>query len=191
MTLFVTRQYLAYQNRKRDAEAAAGVDGEDKYGEVYITVWEDGNAVKKKVDRASSISISLSLDLITPFDPFLGFPRPHRSSEPGIPLRSLGHHARNTIYPTHITETHVKISRSEGKQSPGDRRTATMKPWAFTAFWMHVRPLVIMVMKPGYYTPRYFGQGWMIASVDPRNCFGDGNSLVVIVPVSPTSSRPR
>jgi len=50
-TLFVTRQYLAYQNKKRDDEAAAGAIA-DKYGEVYITVMEDGKAVEKRVDRA-------------------------------------------------------------------------------------------------------------------------------------------
>jgi len=51
-TLFVTRQYLAYQNKKRDDEAAAGVTTGDKYGDVYITVTENGKAVEKKVDRA-------------------------------------------------------------------------------------------------------------------------------------------
>jgi hypothetical protein len=50
-TLFVTRQYLAYQNKKRDEEAAAVVEKGDKYDEVYITVMEDGKAVEKKVDR--------------------------------------------------------------------------------------------------------------------------------------------
>ena len=48
-TLFVTRQYLAYQNKKRDDEAA-----EDEYDEVYITVMEGGKAVEKKVDRVRS-----------------------------------------------------------------------------------------------------------------------------------------
>jgi len=52
LTLLVTRQYLAHQNKKRDEEAAAGVDKGDKYDEVYITVMEDGSAVEKKVDRA-------------------------------------------------------------------------------------------------------------------------------------------
>ena len=50
-TLFVTRQYLAYQNKKRDDEAAARTTTEDKYDEVYITVMEDGKAVEKRVDR--------------------------------------------------------------------------------------------------------------------------------------------
>lgn len=53
-TLFVIRQYLAYQNKKRDEEAAARASGGDKYDEVYITVMEDGNAVEKKVDRVRS-----------------------------------------------------------------------------------------------------------------------------------------
>jgi len=52
ITLLVTRQYLAHQNKKRDEEAAAGADKEDKYDEVYITVMEDGKAVERKVDRA-------------------------------------------------------------------------------------------------------------------------------------------
>jgi ACS family allantoate permease-like MFS transporter len=52
-TLFVTRQYLAHQNKKRDEEAAAGAK-EDKHDEVYITVMEDGKAVEKKVDRVCS-----------------------------------------------------------------------------------------------------------------------------------------
>ena len=54
-TLFVTRQYLAYQNKKRDDEDAAGANKEDKYDEVYITVMEDGKAVEKKVDRVRSL----------------------------------------------------------------------------------------------------------------------------------------
>jgi hypothetical protein len=49
LTLFVTRQYLAYQNRKREEENAAGGVKEDKYDRVYITVMEDGKAVEKKV----------------------------------------------------------------------------------------------------------------------------------------------
>ena len=49
--LFVIRQYLANQNKKRDDEAAAGTTREDKYDEVYITVMEDGKVVEKKVDR--------------------------------------------------------------------------------------------------------------------------------------------
>ena len=49
--LFVTRQYLAYQNKKKDDEAAGGVGNDDKYDEVYITVMEDGKALEKKVDR--------------------------------------------------------------------------------------------------------------------------------------------
>jgi len=52
VTLFVTRQYLAYQNKKRDDEAAAEATTQDKYDEVYITVTEDGKAVEKKIDRA-------------------------------------------------------------------------------------------------------------------------------------------
>jgi ACS family allantoate permease-like MFS transporter len=50
-TLFVTRQYLAHQNKKRDEEDAAGANRESKQDEVYITVMEDGKAVEKKVDR--------------------------------------------------------------------------------------------------------------------------------------------
>jgi ACS family allantoate permease-like MFS transporter len=53
-TLFVTRQYLAYQNKRRDEEAAARTTTEDKYDEVYISVMEDGKAVEKKVDRVRS-----------------------------------------------------------------------------------------------------------------------------------------
>ena len=53
-TLFVTRQYLAYQNKKRDDEAAAGATTGDKYDEIYITVMEDGKAVEKRVDRVRS-----------------------------------------------------------------------------------------------------------------------------------------
>jgi hypothetical protein len=56
-TLFVIRQYLAYQNKKRDNEAAAGQTAEGKYDEVYITVMEDGKAVEKKVDRVCSFYI--------------------------------------------------------------------------------------------------------------------------------------
>ena len=60
-TLLVTRQYLAYQNKKRDDEAAAaGIIGE-KYDEVYITVIENGKAVEKRVDRVCSFSVSHSL----------------------------------------------------------------------------------------------------------------------------------
>ena len=55
--LFVIRQYLAYQNKKRDEEAAAGAGTGDKYDEVYITVMEDGKAVEKKVDRVRFIFI--------------------------------------------------------------------------------------------------------------------------------------
>ena len=54
LTLLVTRQYLAYQNKKRDDEAAARTTTEDKYDEVYISVMEDGKAVEKKVDRVRS-----------------------------------------------------------------------------------------------------------------------------------------
>lgn len=53
-TLFLTRQYLAHQNKKRDDEAAAGATKEGKYDEVFITVMEDGKAVGKKVDRVRS-----------------------------------------------------------------------------------------------------------------------------------------
>jgi ACS family allantoate permease-like MFS transporter len=53
-TLFITRQYLAYQNKRRDEEAAARTITEDKYDEVYISVMEDGKAVEKKVDRVRS-----------------------------------------------------------------------------------------------------------------------------------------
>jgi ACS family allantoate permease-like MFS transporter len=68
-TLLVTRQYLAYQNKKRDEEAAAGAGKENKYDEVYITVMEDGKAVEKKVDRvrlifAPSVPLSLIVFLI-------------------------------------------------------------------------------------------------------------------------------
>lgn len=51
LTLFVTRQYLAYENKKRDREAAEGADGADKYEDVYITVMENEKAVEKRVDR--------------------------------------------------------------------------------------------------------------------------------------------
>lgn len=54
LTLFVTRQYLAYQNKKRDEEDAAGTTKGDKYDGVYITVMENGKAVEKKVDRVCS-----------------------------------------------------------------------------------------------------------------------------------------
>jgi len=54
LTLFVTRQYLAHQNKKRDDEGAARTNKEDKYDDVYITVMEDGKAVEKKVDRVRS-----------------------------------------------------------------------------------------------------------------------------------------
>jgi len=54
-TLFVTRQYLAYQNKKRDGEVAASGTTREKYDEVYITVVEDGKAVEKKVDRVRSL----------------------------------------------------------------------------------------------------------------------------------------
>jgi hypothetical protein len=50
-TLFVTRQYLAHQNKTREEEAATGAGKEDKYDQVYITVVEGGNVVEKKVDR--------------------------------------------------------------------------------------------------------------------------------------------
>jgi len=51
LTLFVTRRYLAYQNKKRDDETAAAGITEEKYDGVYITVMENGKAAEKKVDR--------------------------------------------------------------------------------------------------------------------------------------------
>ena len=59
--LFVIRQYLAYQNKKKDEEAAAEAGKEDKYDEVYITVMENEKAVEKKVDRVGFIVIPPSL----------------------------------------------------------------------------------------------------------------------------------
>ena len=53
-TLFITRQYLAYQNKRRDDEAAAAGITEEKYDEVYITIMENGKGVEKKVDRVCS-----------------------------------------------------------------------------------------------------------------------------------------
>jgi len=50
--LFATRQYLAYQNKKREEEAAAGTGKRGEYDEVYIIVTEDGKTLEKKVDRA-------------------------------------------------------------------------------------------------------------------------------------------
>ena len=43
---FVVRQYLVYQNKKKDGEAAAEAGKEDKYDEVHITAMEDGNAAE-------------------------------------------------------------------------------------------------------------------------------------------------
>jgi len=63
-TLFVTRQYLAYQNKKRDDVAAAAGITNEKYDEVYITVTENGEAVEKKVDRVRSFDPTLSLGCI-------------------------------------------------------------------------------------------------------------------------------
>lgn len=54
LTLFVIRQYLAHQNKKRDEEDAARTNKEGKYEDVYITVMERGKAVEKKVDRVRS-----------------------------------------------------------------------------------------------------------------------------------------
>lgn len=53
-TLFVIRQYLAYQNKKRDDEVVVETVMEEKYDEVYISIMEDGRAVGKKVDRVRS-----------------------------------------------------------------------------------------------------------------------------------------
>jgi ACS family allantoate permease-like MFS transporter len=50
-TLFFIRQYLVYQNKVKDEQAAVQVDREDKYNEVYITVMEGGMRVEKRVDR--------------------------------------------------------------------------------------------------------------------------------------------
>jgi hypothetical protein len=57
VTLYVIRQYLAHQNKKRDEEALAGAGKEDKYDEVYIAVTEDGKTVERKVDRVRSTSV--------------------------------------------------------------------------------------------------------------------------------------
>ena len=66
--LFVTRQYLAYQNKKKEEEAAAEAGKDDKYDDVYITVTEDGKTLEKRVDRVRFIVISPpSLPLIGPF----------------------------------------------------------------------------------------------------------------------------
>jgi len=70
-TLFVTRQYLAYQNKKRDDEAAARATAEDKYDEVYITVMEDGKAVEKKVDRVRLFYLPPSSDPFHKGDPIV------------------------------------------------------------------------------------------------------------------------
>ena len=64
-TLFVIRQYLAAQNRKKDEQAASGEA--DKYDDVYITVMENEKAVEKKVDRVRLTFISPSLESIGPF----------------------------------------------------------------------------------------------------------------------------
>ena len=73
-TLFITRQYLSYQNKKREEEAAAGTGKEDKYDQVYITVMEGGQSVEKKVDRVCfilRIHSSTSHTRVTFFSPFL------------------------------------------------------------------------------------------------------------------------
>ena len=90
LTLFVTRQYLAYQDKKRDEEAAAGTGQEDKYDEVYITVMEDGKAVERKVDRVRPLVASSPLPSLTA-SILLDFPRSHRPPEPRVPLRHLGY----------------------------------------------------------------------------------------------------
>lgn len=54
-TLLVIRQYLAYQNKKRDDEASSGANEGEKYDEVYIVVTENGKAVEKKVDRVRAL----------------------------------------------------------------------------------------------------------------------------------------
>ena len=86
-TLFVTRQYLASQNKKREGDAIAGAGKEDRYDQVYITVMEGEKAVEKKVDRVRFISFSTHPSTSFPLDSFhmrvaglstlLGFPRPH------------------------------------------------------------------------------------------------------------------
>ena len=50
-TLFFIRQYLVFQNKVKDEQAAAQGGRGDKYEEVYIMVMEGGRAVEKKVDR--------------------------------------------------------------------------------------------------------------------------------------------
>ena len=71
LTLFITRQYLAYQNKKREEEAAAGAGQEDRYNEVYITVMEGGKAVERKVDRVRPLFTSSHLWSLTTSISFL------------------------------------------------------------------------------------------------------------------------
>lgn len=49
--LFIIRQYLAYQNKKKDKEAAAGASKDSKYDDIYIAIIQDGKTLEKKVDR--------------------------------------------------------------------------------------------------------------------------------------------
>ena len=58
-TLFFIRQYLVFQNKVKDEQAAAQADRGDKYDDVYITVVEGGRAVEKKVDRVRLTFIPL------------------------------------------------------------------------------------------------------------------------------------
>ena len=58
-TLFFIRQYLVFQNKVKDEQAAAQAGRGDKYDEVYITVMEGGMAVEKKVDRVRLTFIPL------------------------------------------------------------------------------------------------------------------------------------
>lgn len=64
--LFITRQYLAYQNKKKEEGVATGSDKDDKYDEVYITVTEGGKILEKRVDRVRFILIA-PLSLIGSF----------------------------------------------------------------------------------------------------------------------------
>ena len=57
--LFFIRQYLVFQNKVKEEQAAAQADRGDKYDEVYITVMEGGRAVEKKVDRVRLTFFSL------------------------------------------------------------------------------------------------------------------------------------
>ena len=64
ITLFVIRQYFVYENKKRDAEAAArDADGGDQYDNVYITVTENGKVVERRVDRVCLALFSFTTDL--------------------------------------------------------------------------------------------------------------------------------